>query len=679
MTDRRTVLETTRRPPTHRLLARHLGIALATLLGASMVIFSLVHLTPMEPGRFFVQFRQGAGGRGEEQARALRAWYGFDDPKPVQYVRWVSRAARGDLGRSVSSGREVGPEVIRRIPWSLLLAGVSYGLAWTLALPLAIAGARGGIVGRAADAVITVGLLVPVFLLASVLVYIFAVRLTWIPILPPFELSLVDTYLWRAMILPTASVAAPLAAIMARDMRAGLRAGLTGAHATTARAWGASERGVLRGALAVAARPLLARPLPTLSLLFGAVLIVEEILGWPGMARVLVRGITQRDITVMQGALLVLVALIVAAESLVRLVSGRHALAVATASPEWPIAQPDERGTTTGAPGGRRSPGAPTQIPRPSVGMRIAIVVALTLVLASIAAPVLVQFPPDLVLLDEIQLAPSGRHWMGTDASGRDIFSRLLFAGRMTLGLALASSVVGVAAAGVLAALAVWAGRWAGPWGDAGVGLARTVAAIPAFALALAVISVAGRAPAILGTIFAACGLALVLPSLRGLVASVKVWRFVDAGHSAGGTAGWVGERHVLPHLARPLVAATLGLVPVILALEATLGFFGFSVSPTVPTWGTMLWRGREALHRGDWWLVVFPMAFVWLASWGFGRAAEGLRLPAPPTYVRAPRLVLGKEWGRAASGALRPATQVGGAAEATGSGEEGASGAASG
>ena len=610
----------------------------------------------MEPGRFFVQFRQGAGGRGEEQARALRAWYGFDDPKPIQYVRWVSRAARGDLGRSVSSGREVGPEVVRRIPWSLLLAGVSYGLAWILAVPLAVAAARGGVVGRAADAIITAGLLVPVFLLASVLVYVFAVRLTWIPILPPFELSLVDTYLWRAMILPTASVALPLAAIMARDLRAGLRAGLTGVHATAARARGATERRVLRGALAAAVRPLLARPLPMLSVLFGAILIVEEILGWPGMARVLIRGITQRDITVMQGALLVLVALIVVAERLVRLASGRHALVVTTAPPEWPSAQVSH-GATTAAPGRPWSPGAPAQIPQPSVGTRIAMVVAAALVLASIAAPVLVRFPPDLVLLDEIQLGPSTRHWMGTDASGRDIFSRLLFAGRMTLGLALASSVVGVAVGGVLAGLGVWAGRWARPWGDAGAGLGRTVAAIPAFALALAVISVAGRAPLILGTIFAACGLALVFPSLRSLAASIRAWRFVDAGHSAGGSAGWIGERHVLPHLARPLLAAALGLVPGVLALEATLGFFGFSVSPTVPTWGTMLWRGREALHRGDWWLLAFPMAFVWLASWGFGRAAEGLRLPAPPTYVRAARLVLGEEWGRAATSAARPAT----------------------
>jgi peptide/nickel transport system permease protein len=609
-----------------------------------------------------VQFRQGPGSRGEEQARALRAWYGLDDPKAVQYVRWVGRAVRGDLGRSVSSGRDVAPEIARRVPWSLLLAAVSYGLAWLVALPLAATAARGGLVGRAVDAAIGTALAVPVFLLASVLVYVFAVRLNWIPILPPFELNLWDGYLWRSLILPVVSVGLPLGALMARDIRAGLRAHLAAGHAAAARARGASERRVLWTALAAATRPLLARPLPVVSLLFGGILIVEEILGWPGMARVLLRGITQRDITVMQGALLVLVALVLAVEALLRLASGRYALSAAAAAPEWPIARLESGagGPATGRP---RAPGEAARVPRPSLAMRAAIGVAAALVVATIAAPVLARFPPDLVLLDEIQLAPSLRHWMGTDASGRDLFSRLLYAGRVTLGLALVSALAAVAVAGVLAALSAWPGRWAAVFGDVGAGLARTFAAIPVFVLALAVISVAGRSPAILGTIFALGGLTLVFASLRHLAAGVRAWRFVDAGQLAGGGAVWIGERHVLPHVARPLLAAALGLVPAILILEATLGFFGFSVAPTVPTWGTMLWRGREALHRGDWWLLAFPMVFVWLASWAFGRTAEGLREPAPPTYVAAPRLVLGREWGaaatRGAAAAALPARQT--------------------
>jgi peptide/nickel transport system permease protein len=365
------------------------------------------------------------------------------------------------------------------------------------------------------------------------------------------------------------------------------------------------------------------------------------------MARVLLRGITQRDITVMQGALVVLVAMIVAAEAMIRLASGRPALGLAAAASAWPMAP---TGARAGPPARLRAPGEAAQVPLLDLTTRVSIAVAVAVVVATIAAPVLARFPPDLVLLDEIQVPPSLRHWMGTDASGRDLFSRLLYAGRVTMVLALASALAAVAAASVLAAPAAGTGRWPSAWEDVGVGIVRTVAAIPAFVLALAVISVAGRALSILGTIFAVAGLVLVFPSLRGLAAGMRAWRFVDAGRSAGASPLWIGERHVLPHLARPLAAAVLGLMPMILLLEATLGFFGFSVAPTVPTWGTMLWRGREALHRGDWWLLAFPMAFVWLASWGFGRAADGLREPAPPTYLRAPRLVLGQEWGTAAT-----------------------------
>jgi peptide/nickel transport system permease protein len=663
------------------MLARQVGIALATFFGASVVIFSLVHLAPMDPARFFVQFRQG-GGRGEEQIRAVRAWYGLDDPKPVQYVRWMGRVVRGDLGRSVGSGREVGPEVARRIPWSLLLAGASFGLAWILAVPLAVAGARGSPLGRIADGIITAGLLVPVFLLASVLIYVFAVRLTWIPILPPFELNLMDSYLWRALILPGLSVALPLAAIMARQIRVDLRAGLAAAHETAARARGVSERRVVLTTHAVAARPLLARGLPVASLLFGAILIVEEIFGWPGMARVLVRGIVQRDITVMQGSLLALVALVVTAELVMRLLGGRGAR-----GPD--AAAADGAGTEAPVDGGLRMPGVPAPIPRLSVGARAAMGVAAVLAVAAVAAPLLGRFPPDLVLLEEIQLGPSWRHWMGTDASGRDLFSRLLHAGRMTLGLALGSSLVAVAAAGVLAALAAGSGRWTAVWRDAGAGLCRTVHAIPAFAFALAVVSVAGRAPVMMATVFALCGMAIVYPSLRAMAANALAWGFVRAGQAAGGSGLRIAERHLFPHLARPLLAAVLGLVPAMLMLEATLGFFGFSVTPTIPTWGTMLWRGREALHRGDWWLLAFPVAFVATASWGFGRVAESLRDPAPPTYVPAARLVLGQEWGAAARGVLRPteprfvrpaAEPITRAAEAGGgSVEGGASGGASG
>jgi hypothetical protein len=118
---------------------------------------------------------------------------------------------------------------------------------------------------------------------------------------------------------------------------------------------------------------------------------------------------------------------------------------------------------------------------------------------------------------------------------------------------------------------------------------------------------------------------------------------------ASGASPWWVVERHLLPHLARWFLAAAAGLVPGFLILEATLGFFGFSVSPTTNTWGTLMWRGRESLHRGDWWLLAFPALFIGAAAWAFRGIADALNEPEPPTYAKVARLDLGKEWGRAA------------------------------
>ncbi|MCL6554174.1 MAG: hypothetical protein K6W08_13795, partial [Firmicutes bacterium] len=90
--------------------------------------------------------------------------------------------------------------------------------------------------------------------------------------------------------------------------------------------------------------------------------------------------------------------------------------------------------------------------------------------------------------------------------------------------------------------------------------------------------------------------------------------------------------------------------------LEATLGFLGFSVAPTTPSWGTMLWRAREALHRGDWWLIAFPALFVGAATWAFGTLGETLGRTPPPSFVRAARLRLGREWGHVPAPGLRAA-----------------------
>ncbi len=584
-----------------------------------------------------IGFRPGPQQQRDEQIRELRQWYGLDYPFPIQYARWMGRTLVGDFGRSLNSRRDIAPELFRRIPWSLLLAATSVVFAWGLALPLAVAAARGGGAGRAADVAATVVLVLPPFLVATLLVYLFAVRLTWIPILPPYELNLFDPSLWEGALLPTVSLALPLAAIIARQMRQDLRAILRAPYAATARAKGLSEgRVVWRHAARVATHAILARPLPLMSLLFSGLLVVEEIYNWPGIGRNFMRGITLRDIPTVQAVLLILASLVVAGELLVRLAQDRAGVGDEGPAPEHGPA-PDS--------------GRASAVRAPNLSARVAVALAAALAIAALAAPLLVRFPPDQVMLEEIHLPPSFRHWLGTDSSGRDMFSRLVHAGRTTLGIAVGAAVAAVVAGALLTGHA-WSDR---RWHAAVTWASRAITSLPGLAMAMALISVAGRTPVIIASIFACMGLAGIVARVRPLLATARRWPFVEAAVAAGAAPRWVGERHLLPHLARPLLATAAGLVPGFLILEATLGFLGFSVTPTITTWGTLMWRGREALHRGDWWLLVFPVVFMAAAAWAFRSVAEALDEPPPPTYAKATRLELGKEWGRAARVAPSP------------------------
>jgi peptide/nickel transport system permease protein len=608
---------------------RVLATAALTAFGASTIAFGFMHLAPIDPARFAAGFRQGAR---EDQVFRLREWYGLDSPIPVQYLRWIGRALTGDLGTSVATRREIAPEIARRLPWSLLLMLVTAPAAWALAMVLAVAAARPGPAGRAAAGIIAAGLVIPAFLVATTLVYVFAVRVSLIPILPPFEFNPFDAALWLGLILPSISLIVPLAPLLARELRAGVADLLASGYGTTVRAAGQAEHRVAWSAARVATRRLLAAPLPMVSLFLSMLLVVEEIFNWPGVGRSYMRAVTQRDVPAMQGGLLVLAVVAVGLEVILRLIAAsRSAGAVAAVVP--------------------RPRGRPSALAAPNGRTRAAAAVVLLVVVGAAAAPLIARFPPDQVTLEEINVAPSLRHPMGTDSSGRDLFSRLLVAGRMSVGMAAAAALVATAAGLAVTAPA----RGANAVQGALRGAARSLVALPPLGLALAVVAVAGREPWMIVMLFAVTGAAVALGSLRALQERAARWPFVLAARAAGATPLWVGERHLLPHLQRPLAAAALGMIPGFLLLEATLGFLGFTVTPTTPSWGTLLWRAREALHRGDWWLLVFPVAALGAAAWAFGRLADALRDPPPPTYPRPLRLRLGREWGPAPARHLWP------------------------
>jgi peptide/nickel transport system permease protein len=279
--------------------ARRILLALPLLFGAASLVFLLIHLIPGDPAQVML----GAGATAADVA-ALRHRLGLDQPIAAQYVRFLLGLARGDLGRSIHYDESVASLLSERLPATLVLAVATLTLAIVTAAPVGLLAAirPGGIADRATSTWAAVALAVPSFWLGPLLVLLFAIRLDWLPV------SGIDPA--SAVVLPAATMAFSIAALLARLLRVALGGETGSLYVRAAMARGLSRplaiaRHALRNALGPA---LTALALQTGSLLTGAIL-TETIFAWPGLGRLLVRAIGHRDYPLIQGCVLLFAAL----------------------------------------------------------------------------------------------------------------------------------------------------------------------------------------------------------------------------------------------------------------------------------------------------------------------------------------------------------------------------------
>jgi peptide/nickel transport system permease protein len=300
-------------------LLRRASLAVPLLLGAATVVFFLVSLIPGDPAQAML----GPSARSSEIA-LLRHDLGLDEPIAVRYAHFLGRLARCDLGRSYHDRDPVASLLLERLPLTACLAGATLLLALLAGVPLGLAaGLRpGGSLDRGSRLLAAASLAVPSFWLGPLLILLFSIRLRWLPV------SGADV--WEAVVLPASTLAVPIAALVARLLAAGIGEETTQAYVVSARARGLERSGaVLKHAVRNAASPALqALGLQLGSLLTGAV-ITETIFAWPGLGRLLVRGIATRDYPVVQGAVLLFAAIYVGANLLCD--AGRAALDPRTA------------------------------------------------------------------------------------------------------------------------------------------------------------------------------------------------------------------------------------------------------------------------------------------------------------------------------------------------------------
>ena len=250
------------------------------------------------------------------------------------------------------------------------------------------------------------------------------------------------------------------------------------------------------------------------------------------------------------------------------------------------------------------------------------LIVALFLIVVSLAAPLLTNQDPGVQDLANRLARPSARHWLGTDELGRDIYSRILFGGRVTLGMVVAIVIL-VAPFGL--AIGCIAGYAGGVWDRLLMRITDVFLAFPRLVLALAF--VAALRPGVTSAI-AAIALTAWPPYARLARAETLGLRgadFVAAVRITGASGGRIVLRHIAP-LCLPslIVRVTLDMSSIILTV-AGLGFLGMGAQPPAPEWGTMIATARRFILE-QWWVPTIPGIAIFLASLAFNLLGDGLR-----------------------------------------------------
>jgi peptide/nickel transport system permease protein len=295
-----------------RFLARRLLATIPVIFGVATLVFSLIHLVPGDPAQSMLGESAAPGDVAE-----LRTKLGLDRPLLVQYGDYLTRAVRGDLGRSFRYGTPVTQEIGARLARTSQLALAAMAVAILIAVPLGTLAAvfRGRAIDQAAMTVSLVGVSLPNFWLGPVLAMVFAVSLGWLPVSGAGSLA--------HLVLPAVTLGAALAAVLARLTRASVVEELQELYVVAAQARGLSRaRTVVRHSL----RNSLVPVVTVIGLQFGAVLtgtiITETIFAWPGLGRLLVQAIGFRDYPLVQGCILFIAVAYVSVNLLVDLAYG---------------------------------------------------------------------------------------------------------------------------------------------------------------------------------------------------------------------------------------------------------------------------------------------------------------------------------------------------------------------
>jgi peptide/nickel transport system permease protein len=273
------------------------------------------------------------------------------------------------------------------------------------------------------------------------------------------------------------------------------------------------------------------------------------------------------------------------------------------------------------------------------------------LTLACVLAPLIAPYAPLAEDLTHVQAGPSAAHLLGTDELGRDVVSRLLYGGRLTL-LGVVECVVVLLIISLPAGLAA---GYLGGWVDRGVSaVVDLLLSVPAIIVVLAVLAVFGSSMTAAMVTFGILGSAGVIRVVRSAVLSVREELYVAAARVSGVTEPRIVTRHVLPRIAGPVIVQASLFAAIALAIQTGLAFLSLGVAPPAPSWGGMVGEAASLINQ-DGWLLVPSGGIIALTILAFGLIGDAVRDSAVEGWSS-----------RAAAPALRTARPVPGTTQNT-------------
>ncbi|AOS44888.1 Oligopeptide transport system permease protein OppC [Lacunisphaera limnophila] len=256
---------------------------------------------------------------------------------------------------------------------------------------------------------------------------------------------------------------------------------------------------------------------------------------------------------------------------------------------------------------------------------RLAVVGGITLLVlaaACLLGPLLSPYDYADQNLDNTFAPPGGAHWLGTDQLGRDLLVRVLYGGRISLGVGLCATFVALTIGVVYGAVAGWVG---GRTDAIMMRLVDIMYALPFTIFVILLMVFLGRNIILLFVAIGAVEWLTMARIVRGQIMTLKKMEFIEAARSLGYGNRRIIFRHLLPNALGPIIVYTTLTIPAVMLLEAFLSFLGLGVQPPMSSWGTLIKDGAEKMEE-YWWLLVFPGTLFSLTLFSLNFLGDGLR-----------------------------------------------------